>query len=323
MADWLHDAQYSLVVFTLFIQATVGAFWVLLVSDFLKRKAPDAIQDAFTRIGTAILMPMAAVGLLFSTTHLGRPQYAFRALKHISTSWMSREILATGLFFALIALYTYLWWKRVEDAELRRLVGVITGLVGAFAVLTQAMIYMIPGRPMWDHWSTLALFAASVLTLGPLAVAVAYSYAWGRVIDLRQGEETVRRSHRRLGITLLAGAVTYGLGLYARLTYLASGAAAAASTPGAPGKAAVGEETVRTALLIGQSVVEQNSLLLNLQAMLGVGLPALLAVLLWYLHRRSASLKLCNSLIAAGLGLVLVGELAGRALFYLTGRPWF
>lgn len=323
MANWLHEAQYSLVVFTLFIQAAVGAFWVLLVSDFLKRKAPDQVQDAFTRIGTSILIPMTAVGLLFSTTHLGRPQFAWRALKHFQTSWMSREIWVTGAFFGLIALYTYLWWKRVEDAELRRLVGVMTGLVGALAVLTQAMIYTVPGRPMWNHWSTLLLFVASVLILGPLAVATAYSFAWGRFIDLKEGEETVRRSHRRLGITLLAGAITYAVGLCGRVHYLAAGAAEAASTPGAPGKAAVGKETVKTALQIGQAVMEQNSGMLTLQAALGVAVPALLAVALWALHKRGASLKLCNGLIAAGLSLALVGELAGRALFYLTGRPWF
>ncbi len=323
MANWLHDAQYSLVVFTLFIQATVGAFWVLLVSDFLKRKAPDKVQDAFTRIGTAILIPMTAVGLIFSTTHLGRPIYAWRALRHFETSWMSREIWATGAFFGLIAIYTYLWWKRVEDAEFRRLVGVMTGLVGSFAVLTQAMIYTIPGRPMWNHWSTLVLFVASVLILGPLAVATAYSFAWGRHISLADGEATVRKSHRRLGLTLLAGAVTYGVGLMARVSFLQAGSAAAGSTPGAHGSAAVGAETVKTALWIGEAVMSQYAWMLTLQVVLGIGLPVLLAVALWLLHKRGASLRLCNALIAASLFLVLLGELTGRALFYLTGRPWF
>lgn len=323
MTEWLHDAQYSLVIFTLFTQASVGAFWVLLVSDFLKRKAPDAIQDAFTRIGTYILAPLTAFGLLFSATHLGRPQYAFRALRNIDSSWMSREIWAFGLFFGLIAVYTYLWWKRVNDAELRRIVGIMTGVVGAMGLLSQAMVYQIPGRPMWNHWSTLGLFAASGLILGPLAVAAVYSFAWGRVIDLKQGEETVRQSHRRLGMTLLAGAATYGVSLVARMGYLAAGAASAGAVPGAEGRAAVGPETVKTALLIGQSVMEQYSQMLSLQTLLGIGVPAVLAVLLWYLHKRGAGLRLCNALVAAGLALVLVGELAGRALFYLTGRPWF
>lgn len=321
MMEWLHRAQYSLVLFTLFTQASVGAFWVLLVSDFLKRKAPDAIQDAFTRIGTYILVPLTTVGLIFSTTHLGRPIYAWRALRHIDSSWLSREIWMFSLFFGLIALYTYLWWKRVGDTELRRHVGVVTGLVGVLAVISQIMVYQIPGRPTWNHGSSFLLFGASGLLLGPLAVAAVYSFAWGRLVDLREGEATVRRSHRRLGITLVSGAALYAGGLLWRLHYLAAGAAGADAQ--VVGKAAVGHSTVRTALVLGQQVIEQNQLMLNLQIALGIGVPALLAVTLWYLHRRGASLKLCNTLIAAGLGLVTLGELAGRALFYLTGRHWF
>lgn len=321
MMEWLHQAQYSLVLFTLFTQASVGAFWVLLVSDFLKRKAPDAIQDAFTRIGTYILVPLTGMGLVFSTTHLGRPIYAWRALRHIDTSWLSREIWTFSLFFGLIAIYTYLWWKRINDAELRRHVGVITGIVGILAIVCQIMVYQIPGRPTWNHVSSFLLFGASGLVLGPLAVAVVYSLAWGRFVDLQEGEATVRRSHRRLGITLLTGAALYAAGLAWRLNFLAAGAAAADAR--VAGMAATGHATVGTALVLGQRIVADHRLLLNLQIALGIGVPVLLALALWYLHRRGAGLKLCNSLITAGLGLTAVGEMAGRALFYLSGRPWF
>lgn len=341
MAEWLHDAQYSLVLFTLFTQASVGAFWVLLVNDFLKRQAPDEIQDAFTRVGTALLVPLTAVGLVFSTTHLGRPQYAFRALAHIGSSWLSREVWAFGLFFGLVAIYTFIWWRRVGDAELRRLVGVVTGIVGLLGILSQAMVYQIPGRPMWNHGSTLALFGVSALILGPLAVATVYSAAWGRTIDLARGEATVRRAHRRLGITLVAGAAAYGVALLARIGHLtgegigaslarlwpgpvAHAAGSAAGLPAAvAGRAAFGKETIQTALLLGQERMAEYAWMLNLQVILGIGVPVLLAVLLWYLHQQKASLRLCNGLIAGGLVLVLGGEMAGRALFYLTGRPWF
>ena len=320
---WLHEAQYSLVLFTLFIQASVGAFWVLLVSDFLKRNAPDQVQDAFTRIGTFILLPLATVGLIASTTHLGRPQYAFRALKNLDTSWMSREIVITGLFFSLIALYTYLWYKRIEDSELRRHVGVITGFVGILAVGAQVMVYMIPGRPQWHHPSTFLLFGASALILGPLAIATIYDFVWGRFIDLKSGEATVRKSHRRLGMTLFAGAIAYAVGLLWRMSHLAGGTAMAAADAKVLGKAGLGAETIQTALALGHQVYQQNGLMLSMQIVLGIGLPALLAVVLWFLHQRKASLKLCNTLIAGSFGLVLLGELAGRALFYLSGRAWF
>lgn len=322
MAEWLHDAQYSLVLFTLFTQASVGAFWVLLVTDFLVRKAPDNVQDAFTRIGTFILIPLTALGLVFSTTHLGQPMYAWRALRHIDSSWLSREIWAFSLFFGLIALYTYLWWKRIKDDELRRHVGVITGLVGVLAIISQIMVYQIPGRPTWNHVSTFLTFGASGLILGPLAVAAVYSFVWGRFIDLKAGESTVRLSHRRLGITLMSGAAVYAAGLFWRLGFLAQGGAAVADARVA-GKAALGAGTVKTALALGHQIVQANGHMLNLQIALGIGVPAVLAIALWALHRNGASLKLCNALIAGGLGLVLLGELAGRALFYLTGRPWF
>ncbi|HYG56707.1 MAG TPA: DmsC/YnfH family molybdoenzyme membrane anchor subunit [Symbiobacteriaceae bacterium] len=320
--EWLHEAQYSLVLFTLFTQMSVGAFWVLLVSDFHKRKAPNAVYDAFTRVGTYILVPLTALGLLFSTTHLGRPQYAWRALKHIDSSWLSREIWAFSLFFALIALYTYLWHRRVKDSEFRRHVGIITGLVGILAIASQIMVYQIPGRPAWNHASSFVLFGATGLILGPLAVAAVYSFVWGRFIDLKEGEPIVRRSHRRLGITLFAGAGAYAIGTAWRMSFLAAGGAAAAD-PRIAGKAAFGPETVKSAVAIGYQIVQDHSLMTNLHLLLGIGVPALLAVGLWALHRKDASLKLCNALIAAGLVLTVVGALAERALFYLSGRPWF
>lgn len=324
MVELLEKAQYSLVLFTLFTQAAVGAFWVLLVNDFLKRKAPDRVYDAFTRIGTSILVPLTALGLLFSTTHLGRPQYAFRALRHVGTSWLSREVWAFSLFFALVAVYTYLWHRRSRDGELRRLVGAGTGIVGLLAVWAQSMVYQVPGRPMWDHVSTGLLFFASAFLLGPLAVAVVYNFAWGRLVPLDQGEPVVRVAHRRLGLTLLAVCAAYALSLAWRLLYLGAAARAARTIPGAAGLAATGHDTVTAGVAVGARLtLEAYGWLLPWQVALSLVLPALLAVLLWHLHRRGASLRLAGAIITAGLGLAALGELAGRALFYLSGAPWF
>lgn len=331
MAEWLHEAQYSLAVFTVLIQVTVGALWVLAAADLQLAQAPDAVRARFTRLGSALLVPVAAVGLLFSTTHLGRPLLAIRALRHWESSWMSREIWATGLFFGLIALYTVLWWWRPEAGKARRSIGALGAVVGAATIVTQAMIYLIPGRPMWNHWSTVVLFFGTALTLGPLAVAALHGAVWSglrsrtRAGDAGPAEAgaVLRTSYRHVGPALLAGSVVYGIGLLARLSHLFGGAAAALATPGAAGKAAVGGETVKTALLLGQQVVAANSPLLWLEISLAVGVPALLGVALWTLSRQGGSLRRCGQLVAAGLGLALLGNLAGRALFYLSGQPWF
>ena len=42
--------------------------------------------------------PSACLALGASVLHLGRPQYAFRAVLGLRTSWLSREALGFGLF---------------------------------------------------------------------------------------------------------------------------------------------------------------------------------------------------------------------------------
>lgn len=300
---WWHEAEGSLIAFTLFTQAAVGAFFVLLVSDFLKRNSHDRVYTAFLRIGTAILLPLVALGLLASVTHLGRPLYFLRALTNLQTSWLSREVWAFGIFFSLVAVYTFLWWRKIEDTELRRVVGVLTGLAGLVAVWVQAQVYQIPGRPMWDHPSTTLLFFGSAFLLGPLAVAVLYNLAWGRLVPMPLGEPVVRGSHRRLGITLLVTAAVQALALFWRLQYLAGG------LPGAD---------TAYALTTGPYLP-----LLWGHAALSVAVPALVAVGLWVLHHFRVSLRVAGSVIAVTLALVLCGEVLGRALFYLSSVAWW
>lgn len=322
MTFW-HNAQMPLVLFTLFTQTAVGAFCVLLVNDFVKRKAPDKVYDAFTRIGTAILVPLTGLGLAFSTFHLGRPVYAFRALRHVETSPLSREVWAFSLFFVLVAAYTYLWWRRSMDAELRRIVGVLTGLAGLVAIYTQAQVYRIPGRPMWNHPSTELLFYTSAFLLGPLVVGVVYSLAWGRAIPMEKGEPVYRTSHKRLGITLLVVAGLEALALLWRSRYLLS-ALAEPQPIAVLGKAMIGAGTLRTALaLAAQTLQGPYGWLLSAQWLLSVALPVVFAIGLWAWHRRGGSLRAAGWAVTAVTLLAITGELAGRSLFYLTGQAWF
>ncbi|MDZ4199102.1 MAG: DmsC/YnfH family molybdoenzyme membrane anchor subunit [Kiritimatiellia bacterium] len=323
MMVWLHHVQYGLVIFTLFTQAAVGAFWVLLVNDFLKRRDPGAVQDGFTRIGSFILLPLTAIGMVMSVTHLGQPHVAFRALLNVESSWLSREVWSLSFFFGLATIYAFLWWRHVKDAELRRLAGVFTALVGGAGILSQAMVYQIPGRPMWNHPSVFVQFFASALLLGPLTVATVYGFTWGRVISREAGEETVRSSHRRLGITLVLAAGLSAIGIGWRGAFLSQGWAQARANPQVAGWAAWGEATRSTALHVGASAVKEAFPFLILQIVLGLGVPLALAVGLRELHRRNASLRHCNRWIFAALLLTLTGEIFGRALFYLSGKPWF
>lgn len=320
---WFERAEGSLVVFTLFTQLAVGAFCVLLVNDYLKRRAEEALYRRFTRVGTALLAPITAVGILASLTHLGRPEYAYRALSRLSTSWLSREVWMFSLFFALVAVYSYLWYRQIRDAELRRGVGVVTALAGLIGVYITARLYMLPARPVWNHYSTIATFFSTAFLLGPLAVATVYDLYWAYLRrranrDRQSGgnghrgdsawgvaraEEIVRQHHRYLAWTLIAAATSAAVSLGLHVAYLAR-----------PDPRLGGSWQLTRGMFSG---------LLWGNAALSIGLPLLAAVALLWLSRRRAPLPISNALVAGTFLAALAGESMGRALFYLTAHPLF
>lgn len=323
MSSVFERAQGSLVLFTLFTQAAVGALWVILISDFREQRTAGRAFEPLTRIGTVVLIPLTILGFLFSTTHLGRPQFAFRAFSNLDSSWLSREVWVFTLFLALLAFYTYLWW-RPKEASPRTAVGIAAGVVGLLLVVTQAKVYQVPGRPMWDHPSTTLLFLSSSFLLGPLVVAGVSHLALGRWVPAADGEPVVRNSDRRLAITLLVVVAVYTLALIWRVNYLWSGTAEAAGDPFVAGRAALGPATRLSALVLAKTLTGGAYVeLLWGQVGLSLITPAVLGALLWRLHRRDVSLRQTRPLVGLGLASVTLGEIMGRALFYLTGVPWF
>jgi formate dehydrogenase iron-sulfur subunit len=152
------DPHWPLVVMTVLTQLSVGAFaglWLL---------------GAFGLPLTSQFAALAAlaVGLLSlgaSTFHLGRPAYAYRALKMWRRSWLSREVLLfTGFAFTAGAYAAVLF----ADADYGGFFGAIPALLGAAGIGASAFIYMVPARPAWASKYTLAEFFSTALLLGPL-----------------------------------------------------------------------------------------------------------------------------------------------------------
>ena len=118
----------------------------------------------------ALAVGAAALGLGAATLHLGRPQYAFRAFLGWRTSWMSREIVAFGLYVPALALAA-LW-----PTPLLVLLAVGLGLVGT---LCSMMIYIATQRPLWSASRTGPAFAATGVGLGALGAAAATAVGTG------------------------------------------------------------------------------------------------------------------------------------------------
>src|SRR5207248_688236 len=90
-------AHAALVVMLVLTQMSVGAFVADLAQSAIGNQ--EALRGIrLFRVAAALLLGL--LGLIAAVSHLGRPFYAFRALIGLRTSWLSREILAFGLFAA-------------------------------------------------------------------------------------------------------------------------------------------------------------------------------------------------------------------------------
>ena len=155
------DPHWPLIVMTVLTQLSVGALATIWLLDLL---------DASTRLGiaalTAVLVGLMALGA--STLHLGRPVYAYRALKMWRRSWLSREVLLFTLFSAVACVYAGALWMRLPGSAG---IGALTVALGVGGLIASAYIYRVPSRPAWNTPFTLVQFHLTAATLGPLFAA--------------------------------------------------------------------------------------------------------------------------------------------------------
>jgi DMSO reductase anchor subunit len=143
-------------------QLAVGAFGVLWVLDLLGHAGRLWISAMAS-------LALAGVSLGASTLHLGRPVYAWRAMRGLRTSWLSREVLGLSLFAAVASIFAGMM---LMNAPGRAWIGVATVACGAAGVTCSARIYLVRARPAWDSGYTVAEFFATAMLLGPLFVRV-------------------------------------------------------------------------------------------------------------------------------------------------------
>ena len=145
--------ELPLVGFTLLTQMAAGmAVCGLLISSL----------PASALLAIGILL---AAGGLSSFLHLGRKRNAWRSATHLRKSWLSREILMTGLF--AIA------WAVAAGTEL---LGVASpnpwplAILGLVLIYSMSRVYRLRAVPSWNTWRTPAAFYLSVIVLGVLGM---------------------------------------------------------------------------------------------------------------------------------------------------------
>jgi Fe-S-cluster-containing dehydrogenase component/DMSO reductase anchor subunit len=170
-----------LVIMLVLTQLSVGAFCV----DALARQAlaPEAART-LESMHSLVAVVMGLVALGASVLHLGRPQYAFRAIIGLRTSWMSREILAFGLFAPLAMAYASACFGRdrlaalLGDGAALRLAEALRDSVaasGIAGILCSILIYQATRRPAWSASITGFKFVMTAVILGIATTMVTFS----------------------------------------------------------------------------------------------------------------------------------------------------
>jgi DMSO reductase iron-sulfur subunit len=175
-------AHLSLVFMTTIMQAVSGA----LVYELLAKSA-----SAITLIAELLI---ASVALTVSAMHLGRPAYAWRALKMWRRSWISREVLLYSLFFATLSALTALSVVQIIPAsslrvfvdsfpglhsllrqESLQIIGWAAAIFGIGGTVCSAYIYLVPARPSWNMIHTPLDFLLATALLGSLLASAVSS----------------------------------------------------------------------------------------------------------------------------------------------------
>ncbi|HEV2946719.1 MAG TPA: DmsC/YnfH family molybdoenzyme membrane anchor subunit [Gemmataceae bacterium] len=305
-------AHLPLVVMLVLTQLSVGAF---LIQWLLRLLGAYDMMPVGVAVQAAGALGFGLLALAASVFHLGRPRYAFRAILGLGSSWLSREILAFGMFAATaIATAAAIAcgfgaagrFEHLADALCATVV--VFGLAGVFF---SVMVYQCTGRDYWNGLDTLARFALTTLLLGLATTLVLALAAVG--FDPGAGRRIMGAYGRSLGEALMivtAAKLLFELTFFRHLWDMRN-------TP-----------LKRSALLLASELAPACKARFLCGAVGGIALPWVVLNVASPTTESAAATALspgaASLVAAAGLGLLslsLAGELCERYLFFAAVVP--
>lgn len=277
--------EWPLLTFTLLTQLAVGAYIFFVIIRAFNKKLGNNLGINVTKRGIFLVGPVTALALVFSVFHLGNPLGAYRALLNFDSSWLSREIVFTGLFLGLWLISYFLERRGKWNQPL----GWITSIAGLAAIFCMASIYTSSIKPAWTDVNTYIAFFGTTILFGVVTSMI--------FILLSKEEKTE-------GLTsIIKGIGLVGLGaIIIQLVYLPI--------------------YVSGLTVSGQAGLESASLITGTYALSTVirwVLSILGLTIIGYVFYRNNKVKSQMTVYATALTLVLVGEFLGRYIFYATG----
>jgi formate dehydrogenase iron-sulfur subunit len=165
-------AHWSLIVMLVLTQLSVGGF-----AAELGGFAAGLTGGIGAGLHVILCLGFGWAGLGASVLHLGRPLHAYRALIGLRHSWLSREVLAFGLFIMLATVYVLLgmlapgWF--MAQWQLRAALLGLAVATGCAGVACSVMVYHVVRRPFWRAQFSGIRFAGTAVVLGLATALVA------------------------------------------------------------------------------------------------------------------------------------------------------
>lgn len=149
--------ELSLIVFTVCMQAAIGTIVLKMIAKYFSK------EQEF-KLATTIAAILSIVGVLASLFHLGTPTLALNSLLNLGSSWLSREVLFSGMFMGIVVIYAILVYVKPEANSLLNIFGWAAGLVGLVDVFFMAKVYTFSSVSAWQGWlAFIEFFAATVI----------------------------------------------------------------------------------------------------------------------------------------------------------------
>jgi Fe-S-cluster-containing dehydrogenase component/DMSO reductase anchor subunit len=126
----------------------------------------------------AMALTATLVGLAGSILHLGQPRKAWRAFLGLRRSWLSREIVAFGVFALLSATTTIAVFSSRATLPL----SLTTALIGIVSVFSSGMTYHVTQRECWRGELSVGRFFGTAAVLGAATASCATAFAGVRNI---------------------------------------------------------------------------------------------------------------------------------------------
>ncbi|WP_273838997.1 dimethyl sulfoxide reductase anchor subunit family protein [Providencia rettgeri] len=187
--------EFPLVIFTLFMQASVGCLVVSLLCSCRILEGSEKTQLLKKPVVASFVL--GCVGLLGSLFHMGNPLHMFYTMVHVSSSWMSREVWATAIYMALLFLSTALLLLKNKANNALLVISAIAGLVYMYAM---SALYANTLFNLWGGLFTYASFFGAVLLVGSV---IAASLLVGPLRSLGKEEQLKRVVKASLGVGVI------------------------------------------------------------------------------------------------------------------------